>query len=66
MDLRDNQGLLDTGTVYLQADNIDMKPGLPAGCAPAPGWKAPTSAAARLQVQNGEIAGGHALLKQGG
>lgn len=26
MDLRDNQGLLDTGTVYLQADNIDMKP----------------------------------------
>ena len=44
MDLRDNQGLLDTGTVYLQADNIDMKPGLPAGCAPTPGWKAPTSA----------------------
>lgn len=26
MDLRYNQGLLDTGTVYLQADNIDMKP----------------------------------------
>ncbi len=44
MDLRDNQGLLDTGTVYLQADNIDMKPRFTAGCAPTPGWKAPTSA----------------------
>ncbi|MCX2958892.1 MAG: hypothetical protein N6V49_09030, partial [Serratia symbiotica] len=26
MDLRDNQGILNTGTIYLQADNIDIKP----------------------------------------
>lgn len=26
MDLHDNQGILNNGTVYMQADNIDLKP----------------------------------------
>ena len=66
MDLRDNQGLLDTGTVYLQADNIDMKPWFTRWLRANTGLEsADFSLAAWLQVQNGEIAGGHALLKQG-
>lgn len=66
MDLRDNRGLLDTGTVYLQADNIDMKPWFTRWLRANTGLEsADFSLAAWLQVQNGEIAGGHALLKQG-
>ncbi|CAI1126550.1 Uncharacterized protein involved in outer membrane biogenesis [Serratia entomophila] len=66
MDLRDNQGLLNTGTVYLQADNIDLKPWFTRWLRANTGLEnADFSLAAWLQIQNGEIAGGHALLKQG-
>ncbi|VTP67710.1 Uncharacterised protein [Serratia rubidaea] len=66
MDLRDNKGLLNTGTVYLQADNIDMKPWFSRWLKSNTGLEsADFSLAAWLQVQQGEIYGGNALLKQG-
>ncbi|CAI1091676.1 Uncharacterized protein involved in outer membrane biogenesis [Serratia quinivorans] len=66
MDLRDNQGLLNVGTVYMQADNIDMKPWFTRWLRANTGLEsADFSLAAWLQIQNGEIAGGSALLKQG-
>lgn len=66
MDLRDNQGLLNTGTIYLQADNIDIKPWFTRWLHANTGLEnADFSLAAWLQIQNGEIAGGNALLKQG-
>ncbi|ANJ93939.1 AsmA2 domain-containing protein YhdP [Serratia plymuthica] len=66
MDLRDNQGLLNTGTVYMQADNIDMKPWFTRWLRANTGLEsADFSLAAWLQIKNGEIAGGNVLLKQG-
>ena len=66
MNLRDNKGLLNTGTVYLQADNIDMKPWFSRWLKSNTGLEsADFSLAAWLQVQQGEIYGGNALLKQG-
>ncbi|MFI8417993.1 AsmA2 domain-containing protein YhdP [Serratia sp. NPDC078593] len=66
MDLRDNRGLLNTGTVYMQADDIDMKPWFSRWLTANTGLNsADFSLAAWLQIENGEIYGGHALLKQG-
>ena len=66
MDLRDNQGLLNVGTVYMQADNIDMKPWFTRWLRINTGLEsADFSLAAWLQIKYGEIAGGNALLKQG-
>lgn len=66
MDLRDNRRLLDTGTVYLQADNIDIKPWFTRWLHVNTGLEnADFSLAAWLQIQNGQVAGGNALLKQG-
>lgn len=65
-DLIDKQGLLKTGSIYLQAGNINLKP-----------WSsywlnantelenANLSLKAWLQIQNGEIASSNLLLKKG-
>lgn len=66
MDLRDNRGLMNAGTVYLQADNIDMKPWFTRWLRVNTGLEnADFSLAAWLQIQNGQVAGGNVLLKQG-
>ncbi|WON76588.1 AsmA2 domain-containing protein YhdP [Serratia sp. UGAL515B_01] len=66
LDLRDEQGLLNTGTVYMQADNIDMKPWFSRWLRINTGLEsADFSLSAWLNIQNGEIYGANALLKQG-
>lgn len=66
MDLQDQKGLLDTGTLYLQADNIDMKPWFSRWLQLNTGLdSADFSLAAWLSLKEGEIYGGNALLKQG-
>ncbi|MTD37875.1 AsmA2 domain-containing protein [Erwinia sp. CPCC 100877] len=67
MDLRDDKGLLDKGTVWLQADNVDVKPWLSrwmnqkVALADArfslEGW---------MYLNSGEVSGGDIRLKQGG
>ena len=66
MDLHDSQGLLNNGTVYLQADGVDLKPWLGRWLRRNTGLQTGNvSLAAWLQVQNGEIAGGDARVRQG-
>lgn len=66
MDLRDEQGWLNNGVVYLQADNIDMKPWLGRWIRSNTGLEsARFSLAAWLQVREGDIYGGDLLLNQG-
>ncbi len=66
IDLIDKKGLLNTGTIYLQADNIDIKPWFTHWLHANTGLEnADFSLAAWLQIQNGIIAGSNALLKQG-
>ncbi|WP_409309069.1 AsmA2 domain-containing protein YhdP [Pectobacterium sp. B1J-3] len=66
MDLQDNQGLLDSGTLYLQADNIDMKPWLSRWMKNNTGLEsADFSLAAWLNMRDGMIHGGDVLLNQG-
>jgi len=66
LDLRDEQGLLNTGMVYMQADDIDMKPWFSRWLKTNTGLEsADFSLAAWLQLKNGEIYGGNVLLKQG-
>ncbi|AUG98487.1 TIGR02099 family protein [Prodigiosinella confusarubida] len=66
MDLRDNQGWLDNGTVYLQADNIDMKPWLGRWIRSNTGLEsADFSLAAWLNVREGSIYSGDLLLNKG-
>lgn len=66
LDLRDEQGLLNTGMVYMQADDIDMKPWFSRWLKTNTGLEsADFSLAAWLQIKNGEIYGGNVLLKQG-
>ncbi len=66
LDLRDEQGLLNTGTVYMQADDIDMKPWFSRWLKTNTGLEsADFSLAAWMNIKNGEIYGGNALLKQG-
>ncbi|MFC0228126.1 AsmA2 domain-containing protein YhdP [Serratia aquatilis] len=66
LDLRDEQGLLSTGKIFMQADDIDMKPWFSRWLKTNTGLEsADFSLAAWLNIQNGEIYGGNALLKQG-
>ncbi|ATA20354.1 uncharacterized protein (TIGR02099 family) [Gibbsiella quercinecans] len=66
LDLRDNKGLLDTGTVYLQAENIDMKPWFSRWLRSNTGLESANfNLAAWLKVEGGEVYSGNALLKQG-
>ncbi|MGL6018731.1 MAG: AsmA2 domain-containing protein YhdP, partial [Gibbsiella quercinecans] len=66
LDLRDNKGLLDTGTVYLLADNIDMKPWFSRWLRSNTGLESANfNLAAWLKVEGGEVYSGNALLKQG-
>ncbi|HDO7238280.1 TPA: DUF3971 domain-containing protein, partial [Klebsiella pneumoniae] len=66
MDLHDKNGLLSDGTVYLQADEIEMKPWLSRWVNRNTGLhSARFSLASWLTVTDGEIQGGHLLLKQG-
>ena len=67
MDLRDDSGLLSSGTVWMQADDVDVKPWLGT-------WmqdnvqlsSARFSLAAWMTLRDGDIAGGDVWLKQGG
>lgn len=67
MDLRDERGLLDRGTVWLQADDIDVKPWLGQ-------WmkdnvelqSAHFSLEAWMHIAGGDIAGGDLRLRKGG
>ncbi|MFP1929670.1 AsmA2 domain-containing protein YhdP [Lonsdalea quercina] len=66
MDLQDDQGWLNDGTLYLQADDIDMKPWLSRWLRNNTGLEnADFSLATWLHVRNGEIAGGDVLLNKG-
>lgn len=66
LDLRDEQGIMNTGTVYMQADDIDMKPWFSHWLKNNTGLEsADFSLAAWLRIRDGEIYGGDALLSQG-
>lgn len=66
MDLHDKNGLLSDGQVYLQADEIEMKPWLSRWVNRNTGLhSAKFSLASWLTVTDGEIQGGHLVLKQG-
>ncbi|AHG19806.1 hypothetical protein Z042_09355 [Chania multitudinisentens RB-25] len=66
LDMRDEHGLLNTGTIYMQADDIDMKPWFSRWLRANTGLEsADFSLAAWLNIKNGEIYSGNALLKQG-
>lgn len=66
MDLRDSEGRLDRGKLYLQADGIDLKPWLSRWLRKNTGLQTGNiSMAAWLEVQNGEIASGDLRVKQG-
>ncbi len=66
MDLRDDRGWLNNGVIYLQADNIDMKPWLGRWIRSNTGLEsADFSLAAWLQVREGDIYGGDLLLREG-
>ncbi|WP_058910789.1 AsmA2 domain-containing protein YhdP [Entomohabitans teleogrylli] len=67
MDLRDDDGLLNNGTVWMQADDVDVKPWLNQ-------WAqdnvdlatARFSLSAWMTLQDGEISGGDIWLRKGG
>ncbi|MEH2920756.1 AsmA2 domain-containing protein YhdP [Samsonia erythrinae] len=66
MDLHDEQGLLSNGTLYLQADNIDMKPWLSRWMKNSTGLKsADFSLAAWLNIREGDIHRGDVFLNEG-
>ena len=66
MDLHDNQGILNNGTVYMQADNIDLKPWISRWLHNNTGLdSAEFSLAAWLSIKSGEIYSGNVLLSQG-
>lgn len=66
MDLDDAQGRLNNGTLYLQADNIDMKPWLSRWLQNNTGLEsADFSLAAWLNVRGGDIRGADVFLNQG-
>lgn len=66
MDLQDNQGVLNNGTLYLQADDIDMKPWLSRWLKSNTGLEsADFSLAAWLNVRDGSIHSGDVFLNQG-
>ncbi|ATM94261.1 Uncharacterized protein involved in outer membrane biogenesis [Yersinia frederiksenii] len=66
IDLHDNQGILNNGTVYMQADNIDLKPWISRWLHNNTGLdSAEFSLAAWLSIKSGEIYSGNVLLSQG-
>ncbi|GKX64107.1 hypothetical protein SOASR032_26760 [Pragia fontium] len=66
LDLRDEEGLLDNGTVYLQADNVNMLPWLSLWFKDNSGFEnAKFSLASWLYIKRGEIDGGDVLLTEG-
>lgn len=66
MDLRDKEGILDNGTVYMQADNIDLKPWISRWLHNNTGLdSAEFSLDAWLSIKSGEIYRGNVLLSQG-
>ncbi|CNI44591.1 Uncharacterized protein involved in outer membrane biogenesis [Yersinia pekkanenii] len=66
MDLQDDQGILNNGTVYMQADNIDLKPWISRWLHNNTGLdSAEFSLAAWLSIKSGEIYRGNVLLSQG-
>lgn len=66
MDLHDNQGLLTDGMVYLQADNIDLKPWFSRWLRNNTGLEnADFSLAAWLTIKGGMIFAGDLLLGEG-
>ncbi|WP_411705207.1 AsmA2 domain-containing protein YhdP [Edaphovirga cremea] len=66
MDLHDNQGLLNNGMLYLQADNIDLKPWFGRWLRNNTGLQsADFSLAAWISVKHGQAIGGDALLSSG-
>ena len=66
LDLKDQQGLLDNGTVYLQADDIDVVPWISEWFKTNSGFNsAQFSLASWLYIKNGEINGGDVLLSKG-
>ena len=66
MDLNDSNGLLNNGKIYLQADDIDMKPWFSRWLRNNTGLEtANFSLAAWLTVRNGDVYAGDALLKSG-
>lgn len=66
IDLHDNQGILNNGTVYMQADNIDLKPWISRWLHNNTGLdSAEFSLAAWLSIKSGEIYSSNVLLSQG-
>ncbi|AWH88424.1 AsmA2 domain-containing protein YhdP [Limnobaculum parvum] len=66
LDLRDEEGLLDSGTVYLQADSVNMLPWLSHWFKSNSGFdNAQFSLASWLYIKKGVIDGGDVLLSQG-
>lgn len=67
MDLRDDDGLLNNGRVWLQADDIDVKPWLGKWMQDNVALEtARFSLEAWMTLSKGDIAGGDVWLKQGG
>ncbi|TKI06879.1 AsmA2 domain-containing protein YhdP [Martelella alba] len=66
MDLNDESGLLDNGTVYLRADDIDLKPWFSQWLRDQTGLKnTDFSLAAWIHLKKGNIAGGDMMLSRG-
>ena len=66
LDLNDKNGLLNNGKIYLQADDINLKPWLSQWAQTQSGLqKAEFSLAAWLTIDNGDIVRGDTFLSQG-
>lgn len=66
MDLNDNDGLLNDGKIYLQADDIDMKPWFSRWLRSNTGLESANfSLAAWLTVRDGQVFGGDVQVKKG-
>ncbi|MCS3603508.1 uncharacterized protein (TIGR02099 family) [Buttiauxella sp. BIGb0471] len=67
MDLRDENGLLNIGKVWLQADNVDVKPWLGRWMKDNVDLQtAEFTLEAWMDIKDGDISGGNVWLKQGG
>ena len=67
MDLRDDNGLLNSGTVWMQADDVDVKPWLGQWMNENVALKSANfSLAAWMTLRNGAVEGGDIWLKKGG
>nr|WP_314424575.1 AsmA2 domain-containing protein YhdP [uncultured Erwinia sp.] len=67
LDLSDSNGYLDTGRVWMQADDVDVKPWLGQWMRDNTSLdSAKFSLAAWMEVKNGEVWGGDVWLKRGG